>query len=235
MEERKKRKPDLEASRPVFFLLGMVFVLSLCYVAMEYRSVPTDWELDDALLDDVARDLTFRPKPIDKDWVAAPHTRVNPKPAVATRLKAVDEAVSKKAKLPSRSSLLQEGNEEAAVAEAKVAESLPRQEETAGQADERLSQLPEFPGGWSEMVKWLTKNLRYPPQAQASRLQGKVVVSFIVGTDGKLSQVKVAKSVHPQLDREALRVVRKMPPWKPGTEGGKPCRSMVVVPVVFKL
>lgn len=232
--ERKSHQVDLEASRPVFFLLGMVFVLSLCYVAMEYRSVPTSWEMEESMLDDVAFDLAFRPKPIDKDWVAAPRPEVRPTPVVSTRLKAVDEAVTRQAKLPDRASLLRE-SDDAEVAEAKVAETLRQRDEPKGSTDERLSQLPEFPGGWAEMVQWLTKNLRYPPQAQASQLQGRVVVSFIVNADGKLSDVKVAKSAHPQLDREAVRVVRKMPPWKPGTENGKPCRSMVVIPVVFKL
>lgn len=213
----------------------MVFVLSLCYVAMEFRSVPADTEPDEAMLEEVARDLTFRPKPIDKDWVAAPRPAVRPQATVSTHLKAVDKAVGHQAKLPDRAALLGE-SDDAEVAEAKIEEtSIQQREERKSPVDERLSHLPEFPGGWAEMVRWLTQNLRYPPQAQAGGLQGRVVVSFIVNPDGKLSDIKVAKSVNPLLDREALRVVRKMPPWKPGTEDGKPCRSMVVVPVVFKL
>ena len=86
--------------------------------------------------------------------------------------------------------------------------------------------LPEFPGGITEFMKWLTKNLRYPEQARSNKIQGKVVVSFIVNKDGSISSPTVQKSVDPLLDREALRVIRMMPHWKPGIMDSKPCRTM---------
>jgi protein TonB len=84
-------------------------------------------------------------------------------------------------------------------------------------------------------MKWLTRNLRYPPMAQRQRIEGKVVVSFIVNKDGSIANVKLEKSADPDLDREALRVIRMMPKWKPGIENNKPCRTMFAIPVVFKL
>jgi len=98
-----------------------------------------------------------------------------------------------------------------------------------------VEQLPEFPGGASEFMKWLTKNLRYPPQAQQKNIQGKVVAQFIVNKDGSISHLEILKSVHPLLDREALRVLGMMPPWKAGLQNDKPCRTQVCIPIVFKL
>lgn len=84
-------------------------------------------------------------------------------------------------------------------------------------------------------MKWLTKNLSYPVIAQQQKIQGKVLVSFIINKDGTISSPKVVKSVSPELDREALRVIRIMPKWKPGEDHGKPCRTYFCIPVVFKL
>ena len=84
-------------------------------------------------------------------------------------------------------------------------------------------------------MKWLTKNLRYPPYARQQKLQGRVVTQFIVNVDGSLSDLKVVQPVDPSLDREALRVLRMMPAWKPGQQDNKPCRTMVCIPIVFKL
>jgi protein TonB len=84
-------------------------------------------------------------------------------------------------------------------------------------------------------MKWLTKNLRYPEVARQQGIQGKVVVSFIVNTDGSIAEAKIASSVDPVLDREAMRVIRMMPRWKPGIQNDQPCRTMFAVPIVFKL
>ena len=96
--------------------------------------------------------------------------------------------------------------------------------------------MPKFPGGAVELMKWLTKNLRYPYDAQKNKKEGKVVVQFIVNKDGTMSDLKVVKSAqYASLDREALRVIRMMPKWTPGVQNDKPCRTMVCIPVVFKL
>ena len=98
-----------------------------------------------------------------------------------------------------------------------------------------VERLPEFPGGMTEFMKWLTKNLKYPESARRQNQQGTVVVSFIVNTDGSTSEIKVVRPRHPDLDREAVRVVRMMPKWKPGEDHGKVCRTMISIPIVFKI
>ena len=98
-----------------------------------------------------------------------------------------------------------------------------------------VEDLPQFPGGAVEFMKWLTKNLKYPPSAQQRKVQGRVVAQFIVNKDGSISDLVLVEKVSPELDREALRVLRMMPKWTPGVMDAKPCRTKVCIPVVFKL
>lgn len=98
-----------------------------------------------------------------------------------------------------------------------------------------MEQLPEYPGGMVEFMKWLTAMLKYPDAALKRKIEGKVMVSFIVNADGSISDIKLVKGAHKLLDDEALRVVRLMPKWKPGLEGGRPCRTMISIPIVFEI
>lgn len=95
--------------------------------------------------------------------------------------------------------------------------------------------MPEYPGGLQEMMNFLMQNVKYPDAAKAKGLEGKVVVRFTVDAKGKVVNPTVIKSVDPMLDAEALRVVGKMPAWKPASVDGKPVDSQFVVPVSFKL
>ena len=96
-------------------------------------------------------------------------------------------------------------------------------------------QMPEFPGGMKELLKFLQNNLKYPENAMKNNVQGRVIVQFVVEKDGTLTEFKVARSVDPDLDAEALRVLQTMPKWKPGMQRGKIVRVKFTVPVSFKL
>lgn len=96
-------------------------------------------------------------------------------------------------------------------------------------------QMPEFPGGMKELLKFLQDNLKYPENAMKNNVQGRVIVQFVVEKDGTLTEFKVARSVDPDLDAEALRVLQTMPKWKPGMQSGKIVRVKFTVPVSFKL
>ena len=85
------------------------------------------------------------------------------------------------------------------------------------------------------MMKWLTANLKYPVSAQRKKIQGKVMVQFIVDTSGTMTDLKIVQSLEASCDKEAMRVMRMMPKWKPGIDNGQPCRTMVCIPIVFKL
>ena len=95
--------------------------------------------------------------------------------------------------------------------------------------------MPQFPGGQIAMLKYFMENIKYPEQAMKKGIQGRVAVSFIVEKDGSISDVKPILSVHPLLNKEAVRVVKSMPKWSPGKQNGKPVRVRFNVPVMFKL
>lgn len=96
-------------------------------------------------------------------------------------------------------------------------------------------QMPEFPGGMKELLKFLQDNLKYPENAMKNNVQGRVIVQFVIEKDGTPTEFKVARSVDPDLDVEALRVLQTMPKWKPGMQRGEVVRVKYTVPVSFKL
>lgn len=98
-----------------------------------------------------------------------------------------------------------------------------------------VEQQAEFPGGQAALMKWLSNNIRYPESAQQNDIQGRVVVKFVVEKDGSIGQATIAKGVDKDLDREAIRVVKKMPKWQPGKNNGVAVRSYFTLPVTFKL
>lgn len=95
--------------------------------------------------------------------------------------------------------------------------------------------MPQYPGGQIAMLKYIMENIKYPEQAMKKGIQGRVVVSFIVEKDGRVSNVRLLRSVESSLDKEAVRVVKSMPKWSPGKQNGKPVRVRFNVPVMFKL
>lgn len=95
--------------------------------------------------------------------------------------------------------------------------------------------MPQFPGGQTAMLKYIMENIKYPKQIMEEGIQGRVTVSFIVEKDGRVSNVRLLRSVQPLLDKEAVRVVKSMPKWSPGKHNGKPVRVRFNLPVMFKL
>ena len=95
--------------------------------------------------------------------------------------------------------------------------------------------MPEYPGGQKALFAYLSENIRYPQIAKENKIEGRVIVGFVVEKDGSISNVEVVRSVDPSLDKEALRVIKSMPRWKPGKIRGKPVRVKYTVPVNFKL
>ena len=96
-------------------------------------------------------------------------------------------------------------------------------------------EMPEFPGGMQECMKWLGKNIKYPTTAQEKGIQGRVIMQFVVERDGSITEPKVVRGVDPDLDKEALRVISIMPNWKPGMQKGKAVRVKYTLPVAYRL
>ena len=98
-----------------------------------------------------------------------------------------------------------------------------------------VEQMPQYPGGPAALMQFLAQNIRYPEEAHKAGVQGRVIVSFVVETDGSISEAKAVKSVSSELDAEALRVINCMPNWIPGRQNGEAVRVKYVVPVTFRL
>lgn len=103
------------------------------------------------------------------------------------------------------------------------------------QVFEIVEQMPAFPGGEAEMMKYVAENLRYPVVAQESGIQGRVVIRFVVTATGAIDEVKVMRGLDPSCDREAVRVVQSMPKWTPGRQNGKNVAVYFTLPILFRL
>lgn len=120
-------------------------------------------------------------------------------------------------------------------AEAKASDATAPADTTKNVVYDVTETLPQFPGGQGVMMKYLAANIKYPASAVKAKKQGRVIVTFIIQKDGSVAKARIAKSVDPELDAEALRIVKAMPNWTPGTQDGKPVNVRYTIPVVFSL
>lgn len=239
MEVKKSASASLEKQRTTGFLMGLVLALALFVAAMEWNSSSDEQMVDEALFDEMASDMEMVPVLDPRDMVVAqthpvvPTIKVNPVETV------VDEVVEE----PQPQAQADKGQDELPAVDPEQAQPLPSTAVAPVVVDANnnevvlrvVQQYPEFPGGMVEFIKWLTANLQYPAPAKQRNLQGTVVTTFVVNKDGSIADVKVLRGVDPLLDKEALRVLNMMPTWSPGENEGKPCRTLVRLPIVFKI
>ena len=244
MEIKKSNNAQLEDKRLTFFLIGLLIAFTLLFVGLQYQRGPQGEEDLTEDFEDLAQDLDMQTPPDQKDMVSAEAMSKAPaSEAITQEVKPTEQQQVQKAseKISTTTSELVIGDGSGVVEGADVKEAAPETavDNAAGQEQPIkftvVQKIPEFPGGWSAFMQWLTKNLKYPVAAQKSKIQGTVVVSFIVNKDGSVANIKVSTSVDPLLDNEALRVMKMMPKWKPGIDKGKVCRTMIAIPVVFQL
>ena len=112
---------------------------------------------------------------------------------------------------------------------------VPLRHVNTGKTFDVVEEMPQFPGGPAALFEFLSKNIQYPKDAEKAKLQGRVIVTFVVKKDGSIADAKVVKSVAPSLDAEALRVINAMPNWTPGRQGGQPVNVKYTVPLTFRL
>lgn len=226
MEIKKSPKADLERSRVTSILLGLVVVLAVIFVAFE-------WSQRDVKLDtsNVVRDVLIEEE-VEVTVQEEPEVKPPaPEPKVTEEvLKIIEDDADVEETVMESSEDTGEAVEIKEV-EAPVEEAEPEEQEVFV----IVEQMPEFPGGMVECLKYLGKNIKYPTIAQENGIQGRVVVQFVVNRDGSIVDPRVVRSVDPYLDKEALRVIKSMPKWKPGKQRGKTVRVKYTVPVTFKL
>jgi len=231
MEEKKSSKADLEGKRWQRFVLGLVVAVACLVVALEYSYTSSSGDDDEELLESFTIESDLPPLlPPDNELALAP--KVEPKPAQQIVVVEDDEEPA-----PQQEEELVEtdmdSDMEALDDEEPIA---PPEEKDDDVVDFRVVEdLPQFPGGATELMKWLTRNLKYPQSVQDSKQQGRVVAQFIVNKDGSVTDVKIVSSFNQQCDNEVLRVLRMMPRWTAGLMKGEPCRTMVCIPVVFRM
>lgn len=244
MEIKKSESLQLDNKRPTFFLLGILLTLAIVFVGLQYKSHSADVSLQEDLFEDLSQELALSIPQDPKDMVSAESASAPASQAITQDVKESRQTQKTQPKIAATTSELIIGDGQGVVGEATVKEAVPETAVDTSNPDALnespmkftvVQKIPEFPGGWSAFMQWLTKNLKYPLQAQTSKIQGTVVVSFIVNKDGSIADVKISSSVDPLLDREALRVLKMMPKWKPGMDKNKICRTMIAVPIVFKL
>ena len=222
---KKSPKASLEDKKLTYVLIGLVFVLSVCYVALEwtekevtkYEVADTDFQFEEEIeIQQTSQDVTPPPPP----------------PAVqeVEVLNVVEDDVeTEEIEINTED---QKDVEVVIQAPVEVVE----EEEEEEVVFVIVEDMPEFPGGQQALFKYLSDNVKYPTIAQENGIQGRVICQFVVNKDGNIVDVEVVRSGgDPSLDKEAIRVIKSMPKWKPGKQRGKAVRVKYTVPVNFRL
>ncbi len=229
MEVKKSNTANLENQRVQGFLLGLIIVLAAMFVALEWNSSDSGWTFfaDD---EDLEAEMELSPLKRDQDEIPMmlPQEQKAELPK-SEQLNLVDEDVELPP--PVEPELMEKPDPEA------EAEEKPEVVDMYNEPiDFRVVEdLPQFPGGAAEFMKWLTKNLKYPALAQKRKVKGRVVAQFVVNTDGSISDLELTEKLETSCDNEVLRVLRMMPKWQAGMMNAKPCRTKVCIPVVFNM
>ena len=229
MEVKKSNTANLENQRVQGFLLGLIVVLAAVFVALEWNSSDSGWSFfaDD---EDLEAEMELSPLKRDQDEIPMmlPQEQKAEQPK-SEQLNLVEEDVELPP--PVEPELMEKPDPEA------EAEEKPEVVDMYNEPiDFRVVEdLPQFPGGAAEFMKWLTKNLKYPALAQKRKVKGRVVAQFVVNTDGSISDLELTEKLETSCDNEVLRVLRMMPKWQAGMMNAKPCRTKVCIPVVFNM
>ena len=228
MEVKKSHKADLEHLRP-WILIGSFLAVTLLFVGVLFIPFQSIGSMLENYFDDYSMDLDLK---IDEreNMISAAQKEPEKKKIEPQKIIKVDDVIEMKEEEPEPSADAEPTDEE-------IEEQQPiNQNDDDEETRKLVEQLPEYPGGMVEFMKWLTKTLKYPDEALRSHTEGKVMVNFIVESDGSLTGLKVVQSAGKVLDAEALRVMRLMPRWQPGKDDkGRPCRTLMAIPIVFEI
>lgn len=223
MQLKKSLEASLEDKKLTYALVGLVFVLSICYVAFEWTEKEvTKYEVADM-------EFAFEEE-LDIQQTQQETTPPPPPPPVkeVEVLNVVEDDVETET-----IEISSEDNDADTVV---IAPPVQAEEEEEEVVFVIVETMPEFPGGQQALFKYLSENVKYPAIAQENGIQGRVICQFVVNKDGAIVDVEVVRSGgDPSLDKEALRVIKSMPKWKPGKQRGKAVRVKYTVPVNFRL
>ena len=227
MEIKKSPKADLEGKKTTNLFIGAIMVLAVLFVGFEWserdRKVVTDSGIVDPVFEEEIIPITEQEQPKQ-----APPPPEVPKAEEVLNIIENDSQVEE--------STVQASDDTQAAVEVKYTPVEVEEEEVdEQQIFQVVEENPEFPGGMKECMKFLNNNIKYPQISQENGVQGRVIIQFVVNADGSIVDPVVVRGVDPYLDKEALRVIKLMPKWKPGKQRGKAVRVRYTQPVLFRL
>ena len=225
MQLKKSPRVSLEDKKFTYILIGLAFVLSICYVALEWTEKEvTKYEVADL-------DMSFE----EEVEIQQTQQDVTPPPPPPQVQEVEVLNVVEDEKEVEDIDIQTEDDKEVEIVIAAPVET-PVEEEEEEVVFMVVEKMPEFPGGQQALFKYLSENVKYPVIAQENGIQGRVICQFVVNKDGSIVDVEVVRSGgDASLDKEAVRVIKSMPKWKAGQQRGKPVRVKYTVPVSFRL
>jgi protein TonB len=227
MEIKKSERANLEKGKSTSLLIGFVMALAVMFVALEW----TQRDVEDNSEIYGVKDVSLNEEMVP---ITLPEKKTVPPPPAAVTKAEIIEIVEDDAEIEEDIMASFEDNVEwVDLSEIDYVEVEPEPEEE--EIFMVVEKSPEFPGGTNALYDYLRKNMKYPAICRESGITGRVIVSFTVNKDGSIVDVEVVKGVHPQMDKEAVRVVSAMPKWSPGEQRGKPVRCRFNLPVNFRL
>lgn len=228
MKVKKSPKANLETKKMTWHLMGYVIVLSLMFVAFEWSERDKQIDMSGQVQDIVAEEEMI---PITEQQATPPPP---PPPQEVQKVEEVLKIVENDVQVE-QTEIASSEDDNTAIEIKEVAAPVVVEEIVEEEIFQVVEEMPSFPGGMGELMKFLGNNIKYPAVAQENGIQGRVIIQFVVEKDGSVANPVVVKGVDPALDKEALRVVKAMPKWTPGKQRGKAVRVKYTVPVTFRL
>ena len=228
MEIKKSPKAEIENSKSTSLLIGLTVALGILFAAFEWSQ--SEIKIYDEALQNVVEEDEEMVEVTFRDETPPPP----PPPEPETVLSDVIE-IKENTEDVQTADFSTEDDANKGVEIHEVVQQVEEEEPEEQKIHVVVEKMPEFPGGNEAMSRWLSKNIKYPLIAQENNIQGRVVCQFVVNSDGKIVDVQVVRGVEASLDAEAVRVIKSMPAWTPGRQGGKNVRVKYTLPIRFKL
>ena len=226
-EVKKSPKANIEALKLTSILMGMVVGVALLFFAFEWSSETK--KLDESVI--VQDVLAEEEIEITRRDPTPPPPPPPPAPETPEIIQVVEEKVDTRIEINTED----DASKRQLDTYVPPPPPKPKVEEVTEEIFVVVEEQPEFPGGNTAMMKFLSDNIKYPVIAQENGIQGRVITNFVVERDGSITDVQVVRGVDPSLDKEAIRVIQSMPKWKAGKQRGSAVRVRFTLPVVFRL
>lgn len=228
MEAKKSKKADLEKKKGLFLEIGLVSILAIVLVAFNLRSTEKkDSGLKATMVNNEIQEEVLNTQEEQKPPEPEPEQQ---QPEVVTEVKVIDNDAESSNEL--NTAELFDENRPIEEVHVEVKEEKEEEEEMIYTFVEEDA---SFVGGEEALYAYLNKNLQYPELARESNITGTVVIKFVVEKDGSITKASILREIGGGCGKEALRVVKNMPKWKPGKQGGRAVRSEFTLPVQFEL